>query len=172
MDEQGIDVDFTVALQVYHCRAEYCLLIGDLAQARRWARRLHDYVAPAPDLNHLAQACCLLARVAFASGEAEEALAQLDRALGIVDNADFPVASWRVYNAAAEIFASCGQVDKAAINRIRFVEVVRRLAQNFEPDDRLHKSVLTTLTTRNLQWEAETPGAAPLRRGPEREVFC
>ncbi len=172
MDEQGIDVDFTVALQVYHCRAEYCLLIGDLAQARRWARRLHDYVAPAPDLNHLAQACCLLARVAFASGEAEEALAQLDRALGIVDHADFPVASWRVYNAAAEIFASCGQVDKAAVYRIRFVEVVRRLAQNFEPDDRLHKSVLTTLTTRNLQWEAETPGAAPLRRGPEREVFC
>lgn len=172
MDEQGIDIDFTVALQVYHCRAEYGLLIGELAQARRWARRLHDYVAPAPDLNHLAQACCLLARIAFASGEAEEALAQLERALEIVDNADFPVAAWRVYNAAAEIFAGCGQADKAAIYRLRFVEVLHRLAQNFEPQDRLHESVLSTLTIRNAQLEADTPGATPLRPGPHREVFC
>jgi DNA-binding winged helix-turn-helix (wHTH) protein/tetratricopeptide (TPR) repeat protein len=148
MDEHGIEVEFTAATQLYHCRGEYCLQIGDFAQARKWANQLHDYVAPAPDHNHLAQAHGLLARIAFASGDSEEALAHLSRALEIVDNADFPLASWRVYSAAAEIFAKCGEAEKADTCRIRFANVLRRLAQNFEPEDRLHKSLLTALTAR------------------------
>ena len=152
MDEEGIPLDFAEATQFYHCVGEYCLEIGEIAKARKWADELHDYVAPAPDHNHLAQAYALLARIAFCSGDSEEALAHLSRALEIVDNADFPLASWRVYSAAAEIFAKCGEADKADTCRIRFVNVVRRLARNFEPDDRLHKSLLTGLATRTARW--------------------
>jgi len=153
INEQGLEIEFTVATQVYHCLGEYCLMVGDLAQARTWARRLHDYVVHAPDLNHLAQAHALLARVAFAFGEADEALAQLDGALRIIDNADFPTASWRVYGAAAEIFAKYGQADKAATYRIRFVDVLRRLAQNFEPEERLHRTLMIALTARAAELE-------------------
>ena len=80
----------------------------------------------------------------------------LSRRLEIVDNADFPLASSRVYAAAAEIFAQCGEVEKADTCRIRFVNVLRRLAQNFAPDDRLHKSLLNALATRTAQWAALT----------------
>ncbi|OKO87071.1 hypothetical protein AC630_01165 [Bradyrhizobium sp. AS23.2] len=146
-DEEGIDIEFTAATQVYHCLGEYCLLIGDFAQAQSCARQLHDYVASAPDLNHLAQAHGLLARIAVGLGDPVEALLHLSRALEIVDNADFPIASWRVYRTAAEIFAKCGDADRAATYRIRFVETVRRLAQNFEAEDRLHKSLLAVLAT-------------------------
>jgi DNA-binding winged helix-turn-helix (wHTH) protein/tetratricopeptide (TPR) repeat protein len=152
MDKYGIAVEFTVATQLYHCFGEYYLLIGDLAQARKWANYLHDYVAPAPDRNHLAQAHGLLARIVFASGNSTDALGHLSHALEIVDNGDFPLASCRVYSAAAEILAQCGEADKAGTCRIRFVDVVRRLAQNFAPDDRLHKSLLTALATRTAQW--------------------
>jgi hypothetical protein len=85
-----------------------------------------------------------------------EAQLHLSRALEIVDNADFPIASWRVYRTAAEIFAKHGDVDRAATYRLRFVETVRRLAQNFEPEDRLHKSLLAVLATRTAQLEAMT----------------
>lgn len=154
--EEGIDIEFTAATQVYHCLGEYCLLIGDFTQARRWARQLHDYVASAPDLNHLAKAHELLARISFGLGDSGEALPHLSRALEIVDDADFPIASWRVYGTAAEIFAKYGDVDRAATYRLRFVETVRRLAQNFEPEDRLHKSLLAVLATRTAQLEAMT----------------
>jgi hypothetical protein len=152
MDKYGIAVEFTVATQLYHCFGEYYLLIGDLSHARKWANYLHDYVAPAPDRNHLAQAHGLLARIVFASGNSTDALGHLSHALEIVDNGDFPLASCRVYSAAAEILAQCGEADKAGTCRIRFVDVVRRLAQNFAPDDRLHKSLLTALATRTAQW--------------------
>ena len=80
----------------------------------------------------------------------------LSRALEIVDSADFPIASWRVYRTAAEIFAKYGDLDRAATYRMRFAETIRTLAQNFEPEDRLHKSLLAVLATRTAQLEAMT----------------
>ncbi|WP_084805149.1 AAA family ATPase [Bradyrhizobium sp. NAS80.1] len=159
-DEEGIDIEFTAATQVHHCLGEYCLLIGDFAQAQSCARQLHDYVASAPDLNHLAQAHGLLARVALGLSDSAEALLHLSRALEIVDNADFPIASWRVYRTAAEIFAKYGDADRAAAYRIRFVETVRRLAQNFEPEDRLHKSLLAVLATQPAAMNSLPPRPA------------
>jgi tetratricopeptide (TPR) repeat protein len=136
---------------VYHCLGEYYLQLDDFTQAENCARQLHDYVASAPDLNHLAQAHALLARTALGLGDCAAAPLHLTRALDIVDNADFPVASWRVYSTAAEIFAKSGDFDRAANYRSRFVETVRRLAENFDPGDRLHKSLLAGLATRTAQ---------------------
>jgi tetratricopeptide (TPR) repeat protein len=156
MDEHGINVEFTAATQLYHCLGEYSLQIGDIVQARKWAKVLHDYVAPAPDHNHLAQAYGLFARAAFAAGDRDEALAQLSSALSIVENADFPLAAWRVFCAAAEIFTQIGEPDKAATYRNRFAKVLQRLAQNFEADDRLSKSLMAALTTRTARLDAMT----------------
>ena len=153
---EGVDIEFTAATQVYHCLGEYYLQLDDFTQAESCARQLHDYVASAPDLNHLAQAHGLLARTALGLGGAAAARLHLTRALEIVDNADFPIASWRVYRTAAEIFARCGDLDSAANYRLRFAETVRRLAQNFEPEDRLHRSLLAGLATRTAQLEAMT----------------
>jgi DNA-binding winged helix-turn-helix (wHTH) protein/tetratricopeptide (TPR) repeat protein len=154
MEEGDAPLDFAISMEVYHSLGEFYLQIGDLAQAKKWVNQLHDYVAPAPDHNHLAQAYELFARIAFAKGDRSEALTQLSRALSIVETDDFPLAAWRVYAAAAEIFAKCGEADKAATCRIRFVDVLRRLAGNFEPEDRLHKSLVAALTARVARLEA------------------
>ncbi|WP_156944255.1 hypothetical protein [Bradyrhizobium sp. Ec3.3] len=77
-----------------------------------------------------------------------------------MDNADFPIASWRVYRTPAEIFAKYGDADRAATYRIRSVETARRLAHNFEPDDRLHKSLLAVLAT-----QLEAMSSLPSRHG-------
>ncbi len=161
--EEGIDIEFTAATQVYHCLGEYYLQVDDFTQAQSCARQLHDYVASAPDLNHLAQAHGLLARTALALGDSAAAQLHVSRALEIVDNADFPIASWRAYRTAAEIFAKYGDLDRAATYRLRFVETIQRLAQNFEPDDRLYKSLLAGLATRTAQLEAVT--SLPSRAG-------
>ena len=48
MDQDGIPLDFTIFTPLYLCLGEYCLQIGDIEQARRWAIQLRDYAAPAP----------------------------------------------------------------------------------------------------------------------------
>jgi class 3 adenylate cyclase/tetratricopeptide (TPR) repeat protein len=151
LDEDGVPLDFTIFTQLYHCLGEYCLQIAEFDQARRWAIQLRDYAAPAPDHNHLAHAHGLLARIAFAAGDRDEARDHLSRALSIVDNADFPLAAWRVYNCATDIFMNIGETGEAIKYQNRFATVLRTLAQNFEPDDRLHNSLLTALATRTAR---------------------
>lgn len=77
-------MDFPIFTAHYHAFGEYFLQTDKIGLARKWAIQLHDYVAPAPDNNHLAQAYGLLARIAFAAGDRNEARAQLSQALSLV----------------------------------------------------------------------------------------
>ena len=90
----------------------------------------------------------LLARIALAAGDFEEARAQLDRALATLDDADLPLAAWRVFLTAAEMCERFGEASKASEYRHRFENVMRTLAQNFGPEDRLRASLLTALETK------------------------
>ena len=122
VDADGTGLDFTIYTQFYHCFGEYCLLVGDIAQARTRAAQLRDYAAPAPDRNHLALAYGLLARIALAAGDLDDARAQLSRALATLDNANLPLAAWRIYLTAAEICESLGEASKASEYRRAFRE--------------------------------------------------
>ena len=148
VEADGTGLDFTIYTQFYHCFAEYCLLTGDLAQAKVRATQLHDYAAPAPDRNHLALAYGLLARIAFAAGEIEEARAQLAKAIATLDNANLPLAAWRIYLAAAEIYDGLGEKARAAEARGNYETVLQTLAQNFAADDRLRSSLLAALESK------------------------
>ena len=148
VDADGTGLDFTIYTQFYHCFGEYCLLVSDIAQARTRAAQLRDYAAPAPDRNHLALAYGLSARIALAVGDLDDARAQLSRALATLDNADLPLATWRIYLTAAEICESLGEASKASEYRRLFENVIRTLAQNFDAEDRLRASLLAALETR------------------------
>ena len=87
VETDGTGLDFTIYTQFYHCFGEYCLLVGDIAQARTRAVQLLEYAAPAPDRNHLALAYGLLARIALAAGNLDDARAQLSLALATLDDA-------------------------------------------------------------------------------------
>jgi tetratricopeptide (TPR) repeat protein len=145
LNSDGIMMDYTIYAQLHHCLCEYSLQVGDIAEARRSATKLYEYVAPAPDRNHLAQAHGLLTRVALAAGDFEEARAELSRALSTLKDADLPLAAWRVYRAGVEVCETLGEPAEAARYRARFEDVIRTLAGNFEPDDRLRSSLLAAL---------------------------
>jgi class 3 adenylate cyclase/predicted ATPase len=147
VEADGIGLDFTIYTQFYHCFAEYCLLVGDIAQARTRAIQLQDYAAPAPDRNHLALAHGLLARISLADGDLDGARAELSRALNLLDNANLPLAAWRIYLTAAEIYQGLGEAAKASEYRGRFENLMRTLAQNFSANDRLRASLLAAVET-------------------------
>ena len=89
-----------------------------------------------------------LARIALAAGNLDDARAQLSLALATLDDATLPLATWRIYLTAAEIFENFGEMSKASEYRRRFENVMRTLAQNFDPEDRLRASLLTALETK------------------------
>lgn len=153
----GMHIDFTIYTQLYHCYGEYCLLIGDIAQARQRFQQLHDYVATAPDRNHLAIAYALAARICLASGDTAGARANIGLALETIGNADFPLAAWRVHRAAAAVFQNCGEPEKAQEYQARYQGVLLKLTANFEPTDRLYRSLMRQIT-------AELPAVSPRPR--------
>jgi DNA-binding winged helix-turn-helix (wHTH) protein len=145
LSSDDIMMDYTIYAQLHHCLCEYSLQVGDIGQARASATKLYEYVAPAPDRNHLAQAQGLLTRVALAAGDLQEAKTELSRALSTLGDADLPLAAWRVYRAGVEVSERLGEPVEAAGYRARFEDVIRTLAGNFEPDDRLRSSLLAAL---------------------------
>lgn len=145
LDSDGISLDYTIYTQLYHCLGEYGLQVGDTSLARTSAVKMYEFAAPAPDRNHLAQAHGLLARIALAVGNLEEARAQLSRALSTLGDLDLPLAAWRVYLAASEVLERAGERADAAEYRGRFEHVIRVLAENFDPGDRMRSSLLGAL---------------------------
>jgi len=153
MDEDGVPMDFTIFTAHYHCLGEYYLQIGEIAQARRSAIQLRDYVAPAPDHNHLAQACGLLARIAFAAVTGTRLGFNCLGRWRLSTMPIFLLPLGEFYRGATEIFMKIGETGEAIKSQNRLAMVLRTLAQNFEPDHRLHHSLLNALTMRTARWD-------------------
>ena len=78
----------------------------------------------------------------------DEAREQLRCALDTLGNGNFPLASWRVYSAAADVHLACGEANKAAEYECRCEEVLTGLTGQFAADDPLHTALLTAIETR------------------------
>jgi tetratricopeptide (TPR) repeat protein len=143
-----IEVDDVIMESVFypyyfHNLCEYWLAVGDLPRAREQATRLYNITAPPPERTYLALAHRFLAKIALAEGDLEEAKAQLSRAIAIVEQAELPLAAWRVYATAAHFHEGLGERAKAAEFQRRSGKVIQTLAANFDQDDPLRSSLLT-----------------------------
>ena len=127
----------------FHNLCEYWLAVGDLPRAREQATRLYNIAAPPPERTYLALAHRFLAKIALAEGDLEEAKAQLSRAIAIVEQAELPLAAWRVYATAAHFHEGLGERAKAAEFQCRSGKIIQTLAANFDQDDPLRSSLLT-----------------------------
>ncbi len=103
---------------------------------------LHGFAAPAPDRNHLALAHRLLARIALASDNLDEAAVHAKHAVSTLQETVLPHAAWRVYRTAAACHARRGDGAAAADYRQRSDVIVRSLADNFDPGEPLRHALL------------------------------
>jgi DNA-binding winged helix-turn-helix (wHTH) protein len=124
------------------CLCEYWLAVRDLPRAHEQATRLYHIAAVPPERTYLALAHRLLAKIALAEGELENAKTQLSRAIAIVEQAELPLAAWRVYATAARLHERLGETTKTADFQHRSEKVIHILAANFDQDDPLRSSLL------------------------------
>jgi DNA-binding winged helix-turn-helix (wHTH) protein/tetratricopeptide (TPR) repeat protein len=130
----GIPMESLVVPQWLLSCCEYWLAIGDLARAQEVAGQLRAVTAAAPDRPFLAIAHSLMARIAIAAGVPDEARPHLAAALAIVRNATLPLATRRVYAAAADLHDSRGEAAKADRYRRGAAQIMKVLTACIHQD--------------------------------------
>lgn len=140
----------------YHCNnyCEYWIAVGDLAQAHEQAVRLYEIASAPPEGTYLALAHRLMATIAIAKGDFDQAGVELSRAQVIVESGDFPLAGWRVYETSALYYGLLGDNVRAADFQNRSERVIRTLASNFDQDEPLRTSLVSN-------WEARKKRRKP-----------
>lgn len=138
----GFDLDSVIYPQFFNALIEYLLETGAVAPARERAAQLYDFTAKAPDRNYLAVAHRLLAKMALSAGDLVQATDHLAKAVEIVEQSDIPLAAWKVYLSASELYGRIGDPAKAAHYRQRCQARIDALAENFDRDDPLRVAFL------------------------------
>ncbi len=164
-DSMGI-ADWHMYLPLHQGFGDYWLAQGDLPQARRMATKLCATAALPPERTYLAFGHRLLAEIAIAErqwDQAEEEVAQAMSAMngpptpsavwqayGIappecsspVDGSALPLAAWRVYATAAKLRELQGRQSEAEVFRQQSRAVIQQLADSLDASDPLRESLI------------------------------
>ncbi|WP_133718518.1 AAA family ATPase [Methylocaldum gracile] len=145
MTEAGELLSLRNRMMLRESLGEYWLAMGKPAQAYTEAERLLELAATPGDRHFLALGHRLLARIAIAEQDRNEAECQLSQALAVIEGAVVPLAAWRVYFTAAELNEGQERTAEASVYWNRGAAVVRALADSLEETDPLRRSLLTAL---------------------------
>jgi hypothetical protein len=164
-DSMGV-ADWHMYLPLHQGLAEYWLVQNDLIQAREMASKLCAHAAPPPERTYLALGHQLLAEIALAENQCEQAAAAVASALSTIngaatpsavwqayglappqcsrpsDGSAVPLAAWRVYATAAKLCERQGRPSEAEVYRQQSRAVVQQLADSLEPSDPLRGSLI------------------------------
>jgi tetratricopeptide (TPR) repeat protein len=121
--------------------SEAWLAQGELAKARDYAQRLHDFSVGAPERTYLALSHRLFAEIALREHALAEAETHLTPALGLVEAAEVPLAAWRVYASAAKLYERSLRPAEAEIYQRRSANVRLQLAASLDETDPLRRSI-------------------------------
>jgi DNA-binding winged helix-turn-helix (wHTH) protein/tetratricopeptide (TPR) repeat protein len=130
-------------LQAQLGMTEARLQAADTADAHREADDVLAAALSAADPNMHALAWEMKSRVASAEKDLDSARGYMDNALAIVHKFDIPVAAWQVHGAAWDLYRDEGDNARADGHRACARELIMRLADSFEYDEPLRKSLLT-----------------------------
>jgi DNA-binding winged helix-turn-helix (wHTH) protein/tetratricopeptide (TPR) repeat protein len=163
--EPGI-TDWQLCLPLYQGLGEYWLAQGDLIQAREMATKLCAIAAPPPERTYLAFGHRLLAEIAMADGQWDQAEAEVAHALTAMMGAPaastvwrayaitppecpspstasaVPLAAWRVHATAATLCERQGRPSEAEAFRQWSRTVIQELADSLDVSDPLRESLL------------------------------
>jgi DNA-binding winged helix-turn-helix (wHTH) protein/tetratricopeptide (TPR) repeat protein len=126
------------------------LQAGDIAGAHHEADDVLASALSTADPNMRALAWEIKSRVARAEKDFDGARACIHSALAILDKFDIPVAAWQVHRTAWDLCADEGDRVQAEEHRQRAQELVMRIADSFEHDEPLRKSLLTAPPVRRV----------------------
>ena len=117
MNSHLIVLDWCFRLPLQAAFSELWLLSRDLTRAREDASDYLSLAFSTGDYTYRALASEVNARVALAGDDISAAQDFISRAIGIVEERDVPLATWRVHATAASLFESSGEIILARKHR-------------------------------------------------------
>lgn len=122
--------------------ASYWLALEDYGRAAAEAGILCGLAGQSGERTYHALGCCVLARIALATGGAEAAEAQLHTALALIQDGEVPLAAWRVHTVIAASLRQQNRPDQAEIHERQSGAILRSLAHSLDETDPLRDSLL------------------------------
>jgi DNA-binding winged helix-turn-helix (wHTH) protein len=135
-------LEWIFQLPLRYALSEYWLSQAAFDPARQEAERLCELAAQPGERTYLALGKSVLAKIALAEQQWELAEAELSQALAVLEGADVPLAAWRVYATAAQLYEQRGRSTEAKRYWTRSAAVCTRLADSLGNARELRQSLL------------------------------
>jgi DNA-binding winged helix-turn-helix (wHTH) protein/tetratricopeptide (TPR) repeat protein len=143
MDRQRVVLDWYWRLQLESSLTEVWLAKADLGKARRQAARFLEAAHATAERTWQALAWETNARVAMAGADVARAQECIGKAFSAINEADLPLATWRVHATAAELFGRSGDSGSAEHHRELGRVAILKLANSLPVDEPLRQTFLS-----------------------------
>jgi hypothetical protein len=151
-------MDWILRIPLHYGLSRYWLAQGQPGQARWEAERVCALAAQPGEKTYLALGYQSLAEVEMINlnpgPDFRKAEAHINKALTALDGAKAPLAQWRVYMTAAQLFERLGRSDDAVHYWRRSAETLQQLAASLVADDPLRESLLSDPTVHAISRRA------------------
>ena len=138
-------LEWIFQMPLRHALGEYWLSQAALEPARQEAKCLCELAAQPGERTYLALGKSALAKIALAEQQWEQAESELLQALAVLEGAEAPLAAWRVYATAAQLYEQRGRSMEARQYRTRSAAVRTQLADSLGNALELRQSLLAYL---------------------------
>ena len=118
---------------------ETWLALGEFGQARHYAEQLQSRAAGAPERTYLALSYCMYAQIALKEALPDEAESQIAEALNIIEQAELPLAAWRVHATAEKFYSLRGETHRADLCQSKKQGAIQQLRRSMPDSDPLRE---------------------------------
>lgn len=153
---ERILMDWILRMPLHHGLSAYWLARREFDQARQEASRLSELARQPGEHTYLALGQRMLAEIALAEQNWDQAEAVVSSALVTLDGVEAPLAEWRVYATAARLAEHRCRKTEAQGYWLRSATVVDRLAGSFAPTDPLRQTFLAQRAVQEVLRHVET----------------
>lgn len=143
-------MDWILKIPLHHGLSRYWLARGDYQHARKEAATVCSLAAVPGERTYMALGHNTLAEVAVAEHDQQQAQTELQRALALLDDAEAPLAQWRVYASVADLAASQGRRAEAQQYWKLSAKTVTGLAAMLDHAPELRQSLLAAAPVRTI----------------------
>jgi tetratricopeptide (TPR) repeat protein len=157
MDPPRIIFDWYWRMPLESALTELWLAKGDLAQARSQADRFLEIALATAEHTWQALAWEVNARVAIAEFDLTRAHECINNGLSAMEGFEVPLAAWRVYATAFELYRNSGDQDLAERHLALSRATIMKLANSMPAEEPVRQKFLSAPMIRKIIDDGETP---------------
>jgi DNA-binding winged helix-turn-helix (wHTH) protein/tetratricopeptide (TPR) repeat protein len=145
LEDGRMTMDWIYYAYLHHGLSLYWFEQGNYAEARDHAQRTYQLVSQSGEVTYSALGKRILAEIAMAEQDYEQAEAELAQAFEVVRGAEAPFVEWRVWQTAAHLHSAKGEHAEAARAWECSLTILNRLADSLGEDEPLYQHLVEHL---------------------------